>query len=128
MINFVLQFETAGHEVLHCIQAIAKQRDTSKMSWSAEHDASFAGQSLMFAAARVPALRDIFVDGCGSSFVWEVRCCTLHGPEHERAIGYAEQSALGAQVLRAVVCFTARRLFAVARQLRVGAARAQCVR
>lgn len=64
----------AGHEVLHCIQAIAKQRDTSKMSWSAEHDASFAGQSVMFAAARVPALRDIFVDGCGSSFVWEVRC------------------------------------------------------
>lgn len=34
------------HEVIHCVQHAAKQKDSNPLSWSAEHDASFVSLSL----------------------------------------------------------------------------------
>jgi len=52
-----------AHEVLHFIQSALKIKDQSTISWSAEHDASFACLSLLKAVDRAGTAPQIFTPG-----------------------------------------------------------------
>ncbi|KAL6046595.1 hypothetical protein QOT17_022122 [Balamuthia mandrillaris] len=56
-------FAAPPHEVVHCLQAKAKQLDSNPLFWSAEHDASFLAGSLLAAVAKEPDNADLFPQG-----------------------------------------------------------------
>lgn len=67
--HFYACLKTTCHEMLHSIQALAKQVDNKHCSWSSEHDASVASNSLFWAIAQCPELKDIFQPGLAESIL-----------------------------------------------------------
>jgi hypothetical protein len=65
---YVKSFSVLCHEALHCVQGAAAQRDPDPFGWSAEHDAAFAGESLLWELAHYPPLSDVFYPG----FLFEI--------------------------------------------------------
>eukprot|EP01006_Ploeotia_vitrea_P037804 TRINITY_DN66178_c13_g1_i2.p1 TRINITY_DN66178_c13_g1~~TRINITY_DN66178_c13_g1_i2.p1 ORF type:complete len:425 (-),score=186.74 TRINITY_DN66178_c13_g1_i2:990-2264(-) len=60
---FLHCFSVPCHEMLHCVQHVLGQEDKDLLSWSAEHDASFASLSLLWAISERDDMRDLFVPG-----------------------------------------------------------------
>ena len=61
--SYVRCLQVPAHEVLRFIQSALKIKDLSVISWSAEHDASFACLSLLKAVDRAGTAPQIFTEG-----------------------------------------------------------------
>jgi len=61
--HFAECLKVCSHEIIHCLQQIFNQHDSSSISWSAEHDASFVEQSLFYQVATHADLKDLFPPG-----------------------------------------------------------------